>query len=60
MECMEKNTLPVEQIPPHAAVIIDAMAILQSITSPPTTFRDVAIIIFDKITSHKVMKELTL
>ncbi len=55
MECMEKNTLPVEQIPPNAAVIIDAMAILQSITSPPTTSRDLAIMIFDKITAHKVM-----
>ena len=52
MECMEKNTLPVEQIPLNAAVMIDAMAILQSITSPPTTFLDLAIMIFDKITAQ--------
>ena len=46
LNALEKDVNPVESAPSGAAWVIDAMAVLQSITSPPPTFAELAELIF--------------
>ena len=51
---MAQYAQPVENVPPNAAVIIDAMAMLQSLASPASTFGELAKQIFDALASSLV------
>jgi hypothetical protein len=48
LQIMEQNCLPVEHIPNDSARMIDAMAVLQSISGPPDTFCDLAQMVFQQ------------
>lgn len=48
---LEDGVAPAEQIPPNAAWMIDAMAVLQGISTAPPTFADLAKVVFDVTTS---------
>ena len=42
---------PVEDVPPNAAIIVDVMALLQSLVSPATTFGELARHVFEVLTN---------
>lgn len=47
---LERYTEPVEDVPVNAALVVDAMAMLQSLNSPAVTFGELAKQIFDMLT----------
>ena len=51
LNLLEKDVAPQEEVPANAAWVVDAMALLQSISSPPRTFADLAETVFTMATT---------
>lgn len=46
---LEKDVPPLDTVPNSGAVLVDAMALLQSLTSVPATFGDLSTFVFDRL-----------
>ena len=55
LEPLTNQVEPAEDVPPTAAWIVDVMAILQSLKEVPSTFEDLAMMIFDSIAPPSMM-----
>ena len=55
LELLTNQVEPAEDVPPTAAWIVDGMAILQSLKEIPSTFKDLAMTIFDSIAPPSTM-----
>lgn len=55
LELLTNQIEPAEDVPPTAAWIVDGMAILQSLKDIPSTFKDLAMTIFDSIAPPSTM-----
>ena len=53
LESLIDGVEPAEDIPPTAKLIVDGMAVLQSIKNVPETFEQVAATIFDTAVPHR-------
>lgn len=55
LELLTNQVEPAEDVPPTAAWVVDGMAILQSLKEIPSTFKDLAIMIFNMIAPPSTM-----
>ena len=58
LEPLTNQVGPAEDVPPTAAWIVDGMAILQSLKEIPSTFEDLAIMIFDSIAPPSTVRRI--
>ena len=58
LEPLTNQVGPAEDVPPTAAWIVDGMAILQSLKEIPSTFEDLAIMIFDSIAPQSMVRRV--
>ena len=54
LHLLEQYSQPVDVVPADAAVIVDGMAMLQSLTSPAGTFGEVARQLFERLTKSMI------
>ena len=52
MESLTKNIEPIEDVPATSAIIVDRMAVLQSLKQVPETFKELAFAVFHHVVSR--------